>query len=256
MSVARCSILVLSEDSAEGAHDTLVSLAKKILRLVDGSYDWQHVRFEPPEGEGVRKALRGNLWKSREPRDYRARLDLIGYIATKLLESDRAFVIYHIDGDRPWAEREASENVAKFRTFIETDVRQFVEHRRRQSGRAPAGDLALTQLLLLVPYYSLEAWLFQNTRAGARFCEESPACRGKHASAFQEWANDRGALDEVWKPKKAVCFEDRRNRQLAEGLDEDTVDAVYYAGKSLHNAVDALHRNASLLAALAATRPA
>ncbi|WP_437585438.1 hypothetical protein [Sorangium sp. So ce1000] len=253
MSVARCSILVLSEDSAEGAHDTLVALAKKIFRLVDSNYDWQHVRFEPPEGEGVRKALRGNLWKSREPRDYRARLDLIGYIATKLLEGDRAFVLYHIDGDRPWTEREASENVAKFRSFIETDVRQFVEHRRARSGRAPAGDLALSQLLLIVPYYSIEAWLFQNTRAGVRFCEENPACRGKHVPVFQAWANDRSALDEVLKPKDQVCFEDRHNRQLAEGLD---VDAVYYAEKSLHHAVEALLQNASLLAALAATRPA
>ncbi|MGK4003815.1 hypothetical protein WMF31_14380 [Sorangium sp. So ce1036] len=252
MSVARCSILVLTEDSAEGAHDTLVALTKKILRLVDDSYDWQHVRFEPPEGESVRKALRGNLWKSREPRDHRARRDLIGYIATKLLESDRAFVVYHIDGDRPWAEREASDNVAKFRSFIETDVRQFVEHRRLQSGRAPAGDLALTQLLLLVPHYSVEAWLFQNTRAGVRFCEENPACRGKHASTFQAWANDRGALDEVSKPKEQICFKGRHNRQLAEGLD---VDVIYYAGKSLHHAVDELLRNTALLAALAATRP-
>ncbi|WP_437729943.1 hypothetical protein [Sorangium sp. So ce1335] len=252
MSVARCSILVLSEDSAGGAHDTLVALAKNLLRLVDSSYDWQQVRFEPPEGEGVRKALRGNLWKSREPRDYRARLDLIGYIATKLLEGDRAFVLYHIDGDRPWTEREASENVTKFRSFIETDVRQFVEHRRRQTGRAPAGDLALSQLLLVVPYYSIEAWLFQNTRAGARFCEENPACRGKHVSLFQAWANDRGALDEIVKPKNQVCFKDGHNRQLAEGLD---VEAVYYAEKSLHHAVESLHQNAALLAALAATRP-
>jgi hypothetical protein len=253
VSVARCSILVLGEDSGEGAHETLVALAKHIFRLVDDSYDWQHVRFEPPEGEGVRKALRGNLWKSREPRDYRARLDLIGYIATKLLEGDRAFVLYHIDGDCPWTEREASENVAKFRSFIETDVRQFVEHRRLQSGRAPAGDLALSQLLLLVPYYSIEAWLFQNTRAGIRFCEENPECRGKHVSAFQEWANDRGALDEELKPKDQICFRGQYNRRLAEGLD---VETVYYAGKSLHRAVEALHQNASLLAALAATRPA
>lgn len=250
MSVARCSILVLGEDSGEGAHETLVALAKNILRLVDSSYDWQQLRFEPPEDANIRLVLRGNEWKNR---NHPKRRDLMGYIATKLLEGDRAFVLYHIDGDRPWAARETSENVEKFRDFIEIDVRQFVEHRRRQSGRASADDLALSQLLLLVPYYSIEAWLFQNTRAGLRFCEENPACQGKHAPMFQEWAKDRGALDEVWQPKKQVCFKDMRNRQLAEGLD---VEAVYYAGKSLHHAVESLHQNAALLAALAATRPA
>ncbi|KYG11471.1 hypothetical protein BE21_00780 [Sorangium cellulosum] len=250
MSVARCSFLVLGEDSGEGAHETLVALAKNIFRLVDSNYDWQHIRFEPPEDGNLRLVLRGNEWKNR---NHPKRRDLMGYIATKLLEGDRAFVIYHIDGDRRWAERETSENVEKFRDFIEIDVRRFIEHRRQRSGRAAAGELALSQLLLLVPYYSIEAWLFQNTRAGIRLCEETPACRGKHVDIFRAWADDRSALDDVWQPKEQICFKSRHNRQLAESLD---VETVYYAGQSLHHAVDALHQNASLLAALAATRPA
>ncbi|XXT14859.1 hypothetical protein WME94_31885 [Sorangium sp. So ce429] len=250
MSVARCSVLVLGEDSGEGAHETLVALAKKLFRLVDSNYDWQHIRFEPLEDASLRVVLRGNEWKNR---NHPKRRDLMGYIATKLLEGDRAFVLYHIDGDRPWAARETSENIEKFRDFIQIDVPQFFEHRRRQSSRAPAGALALSQLLLLVPYYSIEAWLFQNTRAGVRFCEENQACRGKHVALFQAWADNRSALDEVSKPKEEICFRGRHNRQLAESLD---VETVYYAEKSLHHAVETLHQNPALLAALAATRPA
>ena len=48
VSVARCSFLVVGEDSAGNAHETLVALARKLLRLVDPYYDEQHVRFEPP----------------------------------------------------------------------------------------------------------------------------------------------------------------------------------------------------------------
>ncbi|WP_437774385.1 hypothetical protein [Sorangium sp. So ce1097] len=253
MSVARCSLLVLGEDSGEGAHQTLVALAKKIFRLVDSNYDWQHIRFEPPEDPSIRLVLRGNEWKNR---NHPKRRDLMGYIATKLLEGDRAFVLYHIDGDRTWAARETSENVEKFSDFIQIDVRRFIEHRLRQSGRAPVGELTLSQLLLLVPYYSIEAWLFQNTRAGARLCEENPACQGKHVAMFRAWAEDRSILDEVLKPKEQVCLKGQHNRKLAEGLDVDDVAAVYYAGKSLHHAVESLHQNAALLAALAATRPA
>jgi hypothetical protein len=248
---ARCSFLVLGEDSAGDAHLTLVALAKKILRLVDPYHDDQHIRFEPPEGAGVRAALRGNLWKSKKPSDYAKRRDLIGYVATKLLEGDRAFVLYHVDGDRPWAERGESENARKFRDFIETDVRQHVEHRLRQSGR-PAGEISLSQLLLMVPYYHLEAWLFQNAQAGRRLCAENERCKGNHAELFGRWEQDRAALDDEVNPKKMVCFESEYNHRLAEGLD---VEAVYYAERSLHATVEAFMQRPALLQALEVTRP-
>ena len=152
--VARCSFLVLGEDSARDAHETLVALARKMFRLVDDSYDWQQIRFEPPESPGAKAALRGNLWKSENPRDHQDRLDLIRYIATKLLEGETSFVLYHIDGDRSWAEREESENVRKFRAFIETNVRQVVEHRWRQMGRTIDGEFSLAQLLVMVPFWT------------------------------------------------------------------------------------------------------
>lgn len=251
MTVARCSFLVLGEDSADDAQATLVALARKLLRLVDPYYDEQHVRFEPPEGTSVRAALRGNLWKSKEPRDYAKRRELVGYIATKLLEGERAFVLYHIDGDRPWKERESGENAAKFRDFIMTDVRQFIEHRLRQSGR-DAGEISLSQLLLLLPYYSIEAWLFQNAQTGRRLCQENEACGGKHVELFDGWEKDRTVLDDEVKPKELVCFRSKHNRDLASGLD---VDAVYYAERSLYATVEELMASAPLVRALAATRP-
>jgi hypothetical protein len=251
--VARCSFLVLGEDSADDAHETLVALARKILRLVDGYYDPQHIRFEPPpqEGKGVR-LLRGNLWKSNKPEDYEARRYLIGYIATKLLEGERTFVLYHIDGDRPWTERGESENVEKFRTFIETDVRQFVEHRRRQSGKPVTGGLSLSQLLLMVPFHSIEAWLFQSTELGRRLCQEKETCRGEHVGLFDDWERERWRLDEIMTPKKQVCFKSEHNHRLAESLD---VDALYYVGKSFRDTADLFMKSAPLVEALAATRP-
>lgn len=251
--VARCSFLVLGEDSAGDAHLTLVALARKMLRLVDDNYDWQQIRFEPPESPGARAALRGNLWKSKSPRDYNDRRALIGYIATKLLEGETSFVLYHIDGDRTWADREESENVRKFRAFIETDVRQFVEHRRRQMGRDVDGEFSLAQLLVMVPFYSLEAWVFQNTQLGRRLCQEHEACNGDHVTLFEAWERDRTALDEVLKPKEQICFRGKHNHRLAEALD---VDAVYYAERSLHETVNDFMAREPLLRALALTRPA
>jgi hypothetical protein len=251
VSVARCSFLVLGEDSADDAHLTLVALAKKMLRLVDPYHDDQLIRFEPPDNPSVRAALRGNLWKSKEPRDYAKRRDLIGYIATKLLESDHSFVLFHVDGDRRWSEREDGENARKFRDFIQTEVRQFIEHRLLQTKRAPQ-EISLSQLLLMLPYYSLEAWLFQNAQTGRRLCLENDRCKGQHVERFNQWEQDRSLLDDELMPKELVCFRSEHNRQLAGGLD---VDAVYYAEQSLHATVNTLMASAPLVRALATTRP-
>jgi hypothetical protein len=251
--VARCSFLVLEEDSAGDSHLTLVALAKKMFRLIDDSYDWQQIRFEPPERPGAKAALRGNLWKSENPRDYNDRRALIGYIATKLLEGETSFVLYHIDGDRTWRDRGESENLRKFREFIETDVRQFVEHRRRQMGRDVDGEFSLAQLLVMVPFYSLEAWGFQSTQLGRRLCLEHEACDGSHVALFDAWEKDRTALDDVLKPKEQICFKGKHNHRLAESLE---VDAVYYAERSLHDTVNDFMQREPLLRALALTRPA
>lgn len=273
--VARCSVLVLSEDSGEGAHDTLATLAKKMFLLVDPACQTHHIRFEPPDHEGAKQALRGNLWKSGEPRDQARRRDLIGYVATKLFEGPASFVLFHVDGDRPWSDARGSstdgrsENERKFRRFIEHEVLQFVELRRRrmtETGRrstgvasAPAGLSGahvpdMRQLLLAVPFYSIEAWLLQNTERAKELCRQHPRCGGAHVTILEEWAQSRGALDEVPRPKEQVCFRDAHNRDLAgPGF---PAEAVYDAGKSFAATVDRLMECPMLLAALAATRAA
>jgi hypothetical protein len=262
--VARCSVLVLSEDSGEGAHDTLATLAKKMFLFIDPACQSHHIRFEPPTSEGAKQALRGNLWKSQEPRDQPKRRDLIGYLATKLFEGPTSFVFFHIDGDRAWSARgesgSESENVRKFKTFIEREVLQFVELRRKRlaetrsqglAGEMPAHTPDMQQLVLAVPYYSIEAWLFQNIELAKELCTNHPRCRGAHIPLLEGWARDRGSLDEVLQPKEAICFRDGHNRELA-GAGFPT-EAVYDARKSFAETVDGLLECPMLLAALDAT---
>ena len=271
--VARCSVLVLSEDSGEGAHDTLATLAKKMFLLIDPACQTQHVRFEPPESEGARQALRGNLWKSELPRDQPKRRDLIGYVATKLFEGPRSFVLFHLDGDRTWSEARSSspaaesENVLKFRRFIEHEVLQFVELRRRRMAEIPRRSVGVSsapspapgahvpdmrQLLLAVPFYSIEAWLLQNVERAKELCTKHPRCGGAHVPILEEWARYRGALDEVPRPKEQICFRDAHNRDLAgPGF---PAEAVYDARKSFAETVDHLMECPMLLAALESTR--
>ena len=156
------------------------------------------------------------------------------------------------DGDRTWADREESENVRKFRAFIETNVRQFVEHRWRQMGRAIDGEFSLAQLLVMVPFYSIEAWVLQNTQAGRRLCLEHEECKGQHSALFDAWEKDRTALDEILQPKEKICFKGKHNHRLAEGLD---IDTVYYAERSLHQTIETFLKCEPLIRALELTRP-
>ena len=259
--VARCSILVLSEDSAHDAHATLVELAKRMLRFIDPKCGIHRIRFEPPDNEQARRALRGNLWKSTNPREQVFRRALIGYIATKLLEGPASFVMFHVDGDRPWSARDSCENLDKFQRFIERDVTQFVEH-RRQSGAdvrgkpgvsANAADLpSMEQLLRITPFYSIESWLYQNTQRAVVLCRANAACAGEHVDLLEGWKRDRASLDEVLQPKTTVCFGAKHNMELA-GSGFPT-SAVYDARASFAETVDRMVECSSLIKVLEATR--
>lgn len=100
-----------------------------------------------------------------------------------------------------------------------------------------------------MPYYSIEAWLYQNTREGARLCAQG-GC-SQHLDPFRQWELDRGLLDEVEQPKEQVCFRSAHNARLAaEGF---PADAVFAADKSFAAAVTSLLESAELCQALALT---
>jgi hypothetical protein len=94
----------------------------------------------------------------------------------------------------------------------------------------------LKRLRLLVPFYSIEAWLYQNTREAARRCEEEGCkqCRPK----LEEWAQGRASLDEVPRPKEVLCLRDKYNAHLASS--GFPADEVYAADASFAHAVEGL----------------
>src|SRR5262249_8721635 len=101
------SILVLTEDSASDGHETITALAKKMLDQVVPGCRTNRIEFEP-QNAVAKRAMHGNLWKSRSPRDRQKLVDLRQTIATKLVEGKLVdgeavpgFVFFHVDGDRP-----------------------------------------------------------------------------------------------------------------------------------------------------------
>jgi hypothetical protein len=74
------------------------------------------------------------------------------------------------------------------------------------------------RLVPVIPYFEIEAWLYQNTRA-LRTAAEGCGEREREATVAlaNAWEADRRALDEVPRPKDATCVRDGANDVLARG---------------------------------------
>jgi len=230
---AKPAILLLTEDRANDAHAIFAILAKKMLQLLKAGCPTHQLDFRPANDD-ARRAMHGNLWKSEKPRDRQKLVDLRRTIARTLNEpGEQSFVFFHIDGDRSWSKRETSENHQKFLERIRHGVEQLLA----QSGRSALEiETALSRLCLVMPFYSIEAWLYQNTRAAIQICQES--YNGADVERFKAWEQKRALLDEEEKPKEKTCLRDRHNLDLAK--DGFPSGAVYDAGCSFAAAVDSL----------------
>ena len=238
------SLLIITEDSGADGHATIVAVVKRMLQLVVPDYQTHRLGFEPKDAQAQR-ALQGTGWKSKDPKSQADRATALRTIATKLGRK-QGFVLFHIDGDRTWAERTSSENVALFKARVVELVRKLLV----QSGRsAQEAETRLLRLLPIVPFYSIEAWLFQHTEVAIRLCRDR--YQGRDIGRFEAWHQDRAALDDVEQPKEEVCLKSLHNLECAgPGY---PAQAVFEAGRSYTECVLRLRRCAELEALLLAT---
>jgi hypothetical protein len=247
------SILIWSEDHAPDAHETVFAVAKKMLTLVDPGCRTNRIEVNPLDTKAAR-ALKGAGWKSTSRRDLPNIVSLRQTIASKLVEgtaSVAGFVFFHIDGDTAWERRSGSEQPTKF-AELAAAVEQLVAGHLASKGRSAETRAVMSRFRPLMPFHSIEAWLFQNTAELARVCAAS--C-GRHVTLIQEWATRREELDELegeQQPKNKVkCV--RSDDRLALASKAYPAHAVYAINKSYTAAVDDLRACPDLCAALART---
>ncbi len=236
MNEAPLTVYALSEDTARDAHAVITSLVRASLRLLLPGARLDRARFEPDEPGHA--AVKANRWKSNARADQRHRVDLLRTLATNLARSD-CLVVFHFDGDTPWAERERSENVRKFHEELVLGVRRVLRERGLEPERA---ERALRRLVAFVPHYTLESWLYQNTAAAVALCQQRRAT--EDVAVFEVWAHDRTLLDEVEQPWKLVSLGKGHNAALVASF---PAPEVYAAGRSYAASVDRLREHGFLL---------
>ena len=245
MSPPRATLLLLTEDSGKDAPATHEALVRSMLRVIAPGHDAKAIAIEPAN-DGQREAMRGNGWDSTKAEDRRRQIALVRSIATRLCESNLHVVLFHYDGDQPWSERTPCPRHAVFARRIVAPVAQLIVNRT-----AAQRERALARLITIVPFYSVESWLYQNTEVAQRLCVKHHG--GRHVDTFARWASDRGALDEQHKPKDTSCLSDKFNLALAtERFPAKDVCAVE---KSFHAAIERLRASVDLMGLLEALTP-
>lgn len=243
------SFLLLTEDTGEHAFATQKALTEKMLHLVAEGCAVRRIDFQPGD-EPTRAGMGFNAYISTESRDYRKKIDLAGAIATHLLRDDiTAFVLVHIDGDRNWTDRgeHPLARCSNQEIFVRTIVRP-VEAILEQEGRPEL----IERLRYMLPFWSVEAWLYQNSVELAAICAEHAPRHERDANILRDWRSDPACLDSVVRPKAtATTLQDRYNARLARSL---PARKIYDLGLSFAATVDGLKACSVLTTALETLR--
>lgn len=251
-------VFTLSEDGSVATPKVQERLVRLLLGHLDPDADLSGVRVEEL-APSLRDAMTGTQWKRQRPVP-NALLELHREIATRATQ-DRTFVTVHVDGDRPWSERKSGENERTLRGVFLEHLRRTLEQafpkdtNTKAEERAERVERSLRRVLPIVPYYSIEAWLFQNTDELRACCREHPAAAASSClERCDAWSNDRALLDEVRKPKEAVCVGSAANARLAGSLRRDAFNAACAASPSLAATVAEWRARDELTGVLASLR--
>lgn len=247
MSAPRATLLLLTEDSGRDAHATHEALVRSMLRLIAPRHNTSAIVIDGATDD-QRSVMRNNGWESRKPENESKRRSLLQSIATKLCESNLHIVFFHYDGDRPWSDHESYPRKTMFDERVILAIKHQFDHKNLSPEQQ---ERALSRLITIVPFYSVESWLYQNTPVAIGLCQRHHG--GQHVATFAQWKADRGALDEEHKPKDTACLSDKYNLALA--TEHFPATAVDSAGKSFHAAVENLRRSPDLVGLLEALSP-
>jgi hypothetical protein len=208
------SILVLTEDASGDGLPAVRAIARHLLRLVEPACEPRRIDLEPQD-ERAQQAMHGNLWQGKTGPGRQKLVDIAQAIATKIL-TPTGFVFLHVDADRRWAAREKSpsDNVRRVRDLLLLRVEQHVTAWLTKKQREHEKAAVMSRVCLLVPYHSIESWLYQNGAVARALCHKHHG--GRDADVFTRWEQDRSLLDEVERPKKQTCLEAKHNRALAD----------------------------------------
>jgi hypothetical protein len=247
--VRLATILLLPEDTSRGSEKTLEHLVSKSLRLLDSACPTEQINFEPATEE-AKEIANAPGWRDQTPKNAEKLRRVLAAIATRISQPGN-YAIFHFDGDTTWSNRTGSKEREQFESKVLQKIKEILRTppKKRTARREPNPpqepqeiERNFARLLPMVPFYSIESWLYQNTLEALKICDSAKYKENERESArqkFEAWAKDRSSLDELEKPKDKVCLWSNHNQTLAS--QSFPTREVYDVGKSFKAFVDSLH---------------
>ena len=199
------SILVLSEDNGSGGLRTIQNILTRTFYQLAGNGRVPGIHY-PPVSQALNDVCKPSAWPdARRNRDVRALRQTIG----NHLRQKNGFCFFHVDGDTRWSERTESTHLSAFDRHIAQPVCTWL-----RDNNTPDLNRTMSKLFLLMPHYSIEAWVYQNIERALEICHQRNFERD--ASRFRGWREARHAIDEVHQIKDNVSLAARFNADLSE----------------------------------------
>ena len=215
------------------------SLAKKICCFLQDGCQSNLIRLESLCEEKMKRWCRPSQWASKNPKERSHRLFFLRTIANNLMEEE-SFIFFHFDADCRFSDfTELSICWMHFLEFRKEIKSIMVDHYKQKYGdedleSSEKAEQSLSKLIPLISCYSLESWLYQNTRVAIEILTQN----GVDISRFLEFEKNREVLDEIEKIKDdaSLYLSDRYNtRLMAEGF---PFDEVYLIEKSFYQSIE------------------
>jgi hypothetical protein len=223
-------VVLLSEDGSRFASDVLKNLVKHLLRRAFLPSGPPPELVVLPPNDGARQQLCGNKWK----KPGKEQIELTRTLATELLKGD-VFVFVHLDGDSAWSKRQSRPkggNRGQWETSIEASLRLILQGKNNVQ--------ALDRLLIIEPFYSVEAWLFQNTAALRQWYKRHQPQATQDLARISEWEADPSLLDEIEQIKDQLRIGNTANLELIQ--DKFPSKKLFELGLSFHTTALTIQR--------------
>jgi hypothetical protein len=247
----RLKICVVTEDSSADAEKALICVLKVVFSRARQGFQTNLIDWQPALERALKAAASPSRWTGRD--NHQARVALYKAIAERLKTG--VWVLYHFDGDTTWENRANASNSKIFSEAVCPAIQDILGQRptyRPEVTPVPTedADRTLGRLIPMVPYYSIEAWYYQNSREAIKICRKRH--RPSDVAGFEAWAAQRDRLDEIEQIAENCCLGKKYNYALAKTFSRQVLDDTCAVRKSLAAFVDSLVAHQELQTALGA----
>lgn len=226
-------IYLFGEDSYSKSTKILKNIILKSFFQIDSNFNDESEEFSYAETEFYWLTLQSNQWKNKKPT---SNFDSLCKLIADIYLNEDEFIFWHIDADITWQDGfniNSSSNIIDFQNIILKKVANYLSAK----GTTLDFEILYNKLILIVPFYSIESWLYENYQI----------IEHTHKAEFQVLQNLKhthgDTFDMIHQIKNTPSVQDKVNLELSNNFPSSK---IYRIGMSYAHFLDKLKQNESI----------